>query len=148
MSISELYKQIILEHNRAPHHFGTLKNSTHRAEGYNSLCGDRLSMELIVREPKLETMAFAGEACAIAIATASLMSDLVVMNELTSVRRLEQCFRSLLLGPVSSEQHPELKQLALLKELRRYPARIKCALLPWATLMSALGSGATVSTEV
>ncbi len=147
MSVSALYKQVILDHNRAPRHFGSLTAPTHAAQGNNPLCGDHLHLELSVAKSVLQAIAFRGEACAIAIATASLMSETVMGRDLNSINQMHQQFQALLQSNPEGAEDPALVGLNALIELRRYPARIKCALLPWVTLKAALENQRDATTD-
>ncbi len=147
MSVPDLYKQTVLDHNRAPRHFGTLEAPTHIANGDNPLCGDHLHLELRVNGTRLDAIAFHGEACAIATATASLMSEAVTGRDLSEVIDLQRRFQAVLLMNPDSGEDPALGRLNALLEVRRYPARIKCALLPWATLLAALDDRSAASTD-
>lgn len=145
MSASELYQRIILEHSRAPRHFGTLAAPTHVADGANPLCGDALHMQLRVVEGRIATIAFRGEACAIAKAAASLLSERSVKLDADDVAELEVRFARLIRGEVGADA--TLGDLNALAALAHYPSRRKCALLPFATLRAALAGTAKTTTE-
>lgn len=147
MSVSELYQRLVLDHNRAPRHVGTLLEPTHAAEGDNPLCGDHLRIELDEREGRIAAYRFRGESCAITTATASMLGGLVEGADRARVADLRRRFEALLDSPVGAPEDPALGPLNALAELRRYPARRRCALLPWATLDAALAGGARASTE-
>lgn len=145
MPISDLYKQIVLEHNRAPRNFGALPGHTHAADGVNASCGDALRCEAIVRGGRIDSLRFGGEACAITIATASLLSERVAGCDASAVATLAQRFEQYLFHADASDE--SLGELCALAELRRYPARIKCAQLPFATLLAALAGERAATTE-
>jgi nitrogen fixation NifU-like protein len=145
MSVSELYQRIVLEHSRAPHNFGTLAAPTHAADGDNPLCGDALHVDLRVAEGRVEAITFRGAACAIAKATASLLSERAKRLDANEVAQLETCFARLIRGEIEADA--ALGDLNALAALANYPARRKCALLPFATLRAALAGETKTTTE-
>ena len=132
-----LYQELVLEHKRAPRHFGHLKSPTHQARGTNPQCGDDLRVELQVEDGKLRDIAFSGQGCAICIASASMMSEAVIGRDVAIATALQQRFRAVLTGDAEAED-ADLGKLISLAGVRRYPSRIKCALLGWHALMHAL----------
>jgi nitrogen fixation NifU-like protein len=144
---SELYKQIVLEHNRAPRNFGALPGHTHAADGVNPMCGDALRIELVARDGRVEDLRFSGESCAITTATASILTGLAAGLDAEALAALRARFDALLRGGATGED-PALDGLNALQELRNYPARVKCALLPFETLAAALRGAATATTEI
>lgn len=142
---TDLYQQIVLDHQRAPHRYGPLAQHTHAADGANPLCGDHVHVELRVVDARIAALGFTGEACAITTATASMLGDLVEGRPLADLDELEQRFAALLRGEVESD--PLLHELNALAELKRYPARRQCALLPWAALRAALSGTEKTTTE-
>lgn len=139
-----LYRDIVLAHQRAPRRFGTLEQPSHVCDGVNALCGDALRIELRLQQGHIAEYAFQGECCAITMATASLLGERVIGLDAAGIAPLQQAFAALVCG----EPHgSELGDLAALGELARYPARRKCALLPWATLAAALHGQARTTTE-
>jgi nitrogen fixation protein NifU and related proteins len=147
MSISELYKHIVLEHNRAPRNAGALAGHTHAADGANPMCGDSLRCEALCCDGRIVDLRFSGESCAITTATASILSEQVRGMDAQDLAQLRDRFAALLRMAVDSPEDPVLRELNALAELRRYPARQKCALLPFATLAAALSGLGSVSTE-
>lgn len=140
-----LYQDIVLEHNRAPRNFGVLPGHTHAADGANPLCGDALHVELVARDGRIEVLRFSGESCAITTATASMLSEMVA--DAAALDALRARFEAMLRAEPGAPEDPALGPLNALAELRRYPARWKCALLPFATLGAALRGSAQASTE-
>ncbi|MBL8300594.1 MAG: SUF system NifU family Fe-S cluster assembly protein [Rhodanobacteraceae bacterium] len=143
--MTALYRDIVLAHHRSPRRYGELAQPSHASEGVNALCGDSLHIELCVdAQGRIREYAFRGECCAIATATASMLGEAVQGLSAAEVAPLQQAFAALIAG-----QQPVLAlgELAALAELARYPARRKCALLPWATLAAALGGQAQTTTE-
>lgn len=147
MSVAELYRKTVLEHQRAPRNFGALANYTHAAEGANPLCGDALRFELRVMDGRIEDLRLRGEACAIATATASMLGELALGRDAGAMRELRQRFEEFLAAGDGAAMDAALADLRSLVELRRYPARHKCALLPFATLETALRGESKASTE-
>jgi nitrogen fixation NifU-like protein len=144
--LDELYQEVILDHTRRPRNFGRLAAANRRASGDNPLCGDRLDLELEVRDGRIQDVAFQGAGCAISTASASLMTEAVKGRPLAEVQALAERFHTLMTGEGPAGE--ELGKLAALSGVRAYPMRVKCATLAWHTLRSALaGAGATVTTE-
>ena len=143
--MSALYRDIVLAHHRAPQRFGALADPSHASDGVNALCGDALRIELRVdADGRIVEYGFHGECCAITTATASLLGSAVQGLGAAEIAPLQQAFATLIAG---GEPALPLGELAALSELARYPARRKCALLPWATLTAALDGQARTTTE-
>lgn len=136
---SDLYQDIVVEHKRAPRHFGRLASPTHQARGHNPQCGDDLQVELDIADGRLRDIAFHGQGCAICIASASMMTETVIGHDIAYAQALQQRFRAVLTGQMAPET-AELGKLVSLAAVRRYPGRIKCALLGWHALMHALAA--------
>jgi nitrogen fixation NifU-like protein len=147
MDLKDLYRDVIIDHNRQPRNFGTLPSANHSAEGHNPLCGDRLKLYADVQGEKLADVAFEGSGCAISVASASLMTEALKGRALSEVRDYYDEVHKLL------TQHDyipkrDLGKLAALSGVREFPARVKCASLCWHTLIAALESERQpVSTE-
>jgi nitrogen fixation protein NifU and related proteins len=148
MDLKELYRDVILDHNRHPRNFGPLPGANHHAQGNNPLCGDRLSLAVRMNGERIEEIRFEGSGCAISTASASLMTEAVKGKDRTSARQLFDKMHALLTQPEAAPD-AALGKLAALSGVREFPARVKCASLCWHTLNAALSSGtpATVSTE-
>jgi nitrogen fixation NifU-like protein len=146
MDTPALYREAVLDHYRNPRNRGTLADHTHAADGVNPLCGDSLRMELNCARGRIVEVRFSGDACAITTATASMLSELVRGLEVGKVAALHAPFERILSGDLDA--HRALGSLNALAELHRYPARRKCAELPWATLQAALAGTLHVTTEV
>jgi nitrogen fixation NifU-like protein len=147
MDLKELYRDVILDHNRRPRNFGPLEGASHHAEGNNPLCGDRLELALRLEGDRIADIRFEGSGCAISTASASLMTEAVKGKDRASVRQLFERVHALLTQPDSGAD-AGLGKLAALSGVREFPARVKCASLCWHTLNAALASSATpVSTE-
>ncbi|MBL0210450.1 MAG: SUF system NifU family Fe-S cluster assembly protein [Holophagaceae bacterium] len=144
----ELYQQVIIEHNKKPRNFGKLDPCTHHADGQNPLCGDELQLTLNIRDGLIEDIKFEGHGCAIDVASASLMTGAVKGKNIVEAEAMAEQFRSMVRGELDpSTEANLLGKLALFQGVKDLPSRVKCAVLPWATLHSALKGEATVSTE-
>lgn len=147
--LTDLYQQVIIDHNRSPRNFGPLAGATAQAEGYNPLCGDHFTVYARVSGDKVEDVAFQGSGCAISKASASLMTAAVKGKPRAAVESLAGRFHSMVTAQPSEPVDTEsLGKLAAFAGVRAFPTRVKCATLPWHALRAALGgSGEPVSTE-
>lgn len=137
MEIRDLYRDVILDHNRSPRNFGRLEPADASAVGHNPLCGDALSLTLRLDGDRLSELRFNGQGCAISIASASLMSEAVSGKSLAEVDALYREVHALLTEPAYVPP-VALGKLMALSGVREYPARVKCASLCWHTLQAAL----------
>ena len=145
--LRDLYQEVILDHYRHPRNFGPLPAASHHAEGHNPVCGDRLTLFLIVEGDRVADVKFEGAGCAISTASASLMTEAVKGKDRASARQLFEKVHALLTRPEGAPE-ASLGKLAALSGVREFPARVKCASLCWHTLNAALAAqSATVSTE-
>lgn len=145
--LQAVYRKRVLEHSRAPHNFGSLAQPTHLAEGFNPLCGDKVTIYVDADADQIKAIAFEGTGCAISIASASMLTDLVNGKSLAAVQELVTAFRDLF---ADSDNQPDdrLADAVALEGVRNYRSRIKCAMLPWSTFEAALsGTANTISTE-
>lgn len=151
MSADALYRQVVLDHHRNPRRYGALDDATHRAEGINPLCGDRLKFELRCVDGRVAALGFTGEACAIATAAASMLGELVMGVDAAGFEALRATFSAWLAEPAAptgvAPADPSLGALAALAELRNHRARHPCALLPFETIAAALAARAIATTE-
>ena len=147
MDLKDLYRDVILDHNRQPRNFGRLPQANAHAEGHNPLCGDRLSLDLRVNGDRIEDVRFEGKGCAISTASASLMTEAIKGKDRAAVGALsERMHRLLTEGEAAGAA--DLGKLAALSGVREFPMRVKCATLCWHTLNAALEHrDAPVSTE-
>lgn len=146
--LSDLYQEIILDHNRRPRNFGQLEQATHRAEGHNPLCGDEITVYIQVEDDRITDIRFDGQGCAISKASASLMTSRLKGRTLEEVRAVAADVRELLTGP--DEEPPDLEKLgdlAALQGVRKYAVRVKCATLAWHALEAALAGDHEITTE-
>jgi nitrogen fixation NifU-like protein len=146
MDLKELYREVILDHNRSPRNFGRLEPADATAVGRNPLCGDRLDVTLRMEGDRVADVRFDGQGCAISMASASLMSEAIKGRRRDEIERLYQDVHALLTGHARGDG--ELGKLAALGGVAEFPARVKCASLCWHTLHAALNeTRAPVSTE-
>jgi len=151
MDLKDLYRDVILDHNKQPRNFGRLDPCDTSADGNNPLCGDRLTLTLRLEGDRLTDIRFEGKGCAISTASASLMTEAVKGKDQAAITRLRELVHQTLTAHGEATLPPaELGKLAALAGVRDYPARVKCASLCWHTLSAALahrGGSAAVSTE-
>ena len=146
--LRELYQQVILDHNRNPRNFKELPNATRKVEGYNPLCGDHYTVYLQLDGDTIRDVSFTGNGCAISKASASVMSATVKGKNRAEADRLFDTFHKLVTGTNAGLSEAELGRLAAFSGVSEFPARVKCASLPWHTLRTALeGEKDSVSTE-
>ena len=148
-SLRELYQEVILDHSRHPRHFGKLAGATSSAQGYNPLCGDRVTVYLMVgKDGRIEDVKFEGRGCAISQASASLMTDLIVGRSTAEAEQLMAGFVNLVKGEKGEELNEDDREtLNVMAGVSAFPMRVKCATLAWHTMKSALEGGDTVKTE-
>ncbi len=142
-----LYQEVILDHNRKPRNYGSLEHASHQAEGYNPLCGDRISVMLKLNGDRVDGIAFAGESCAICKASASMMTVTVKGKTRADGETLVHEFRDMATGKRDLDGLPHIGRLAVFAGVRDLPTRVKCAILPWHTLQAAFNAVASTSTE-
>ena len=146
--LSDLYQEVILDHNRRPHNFRVIDNASAKQEGYNPLCGDRLTLYLTLDGDVIKDAAFQGQGCAISKASASLMTDAIKGKTVAEARDLFEHFHAMITSDIDT-QTEDLGKLSVLSGVRDYPTRIKCASLAWHTMKAAVAhdTDAPVSTE-
>jgi nitrogen fixation NifU-like protein len=146
--LNELYQEVILDHNRRPHNFRVIDAATAKREGYNPLCGDRLTLYLTVTGNVITDAAFQGSGCAISKASASLMTDAVKGKTVAEARELFEQFHAMITSNPSTPA-ADLGKLSVLAGVREFPTRVKCASLAWHTMKAAVAreGDAPVSTE-
>lgn len=149
--IEDLYQEIILDHNKRPRHFGPLTGATHQADGLNPLCGDQLKVLLRLegggQGVRIGAASFQGQGCAISKASASMLTEAVTGQTPERARALAHRVLAAV-QPHGEDLILERDgEVAALLGVRKFPARVKCATLAWHALLSALDSGASVSTE-
>ena len=148
MDLKDLYRDVIVDHNRHPRNFGKLDPADARADGYNPLCGDQLTLYVNLDGDRIRETRFEGSGCAISVASASLLTEAVRGKSRQEVKALFDEVHALLTQHDASVDLPKLGKLAALSGVREFPARVKCASLCWHTLNAALEhEAASVSTE-
>jgi nitrogen fixation NifU-like protein len=146
--LSELYQQVILDHNKKPRNFHKLENANRSAEGYNPLCGDHLNVYLHVEDDQVKDVSFEGSGCAISKASASMMTQAVKGKSKQEAEALFNEFHRMATGELDEENEPNnLGKLTIFAGVRDFPARVKCATLSWHTMHAALNEQQKVSTE-
>ena len=146
--LSELYQQVILDHNKKPRNFRKLETANHSAEGYNPLCGDHLTVYLNLEADAVKEVSFEGSGCAISKAAASMMTQAVKGKGKQEAEALFSAFHRMVTGEdYESNAAETLGNLKIFEGVREFPVRVKCATLPWHTLHAALNNKELVSTE-
>ena len=143
--LSELYQQVILDHNKKPRNFRKIESPSHTAEGHNPLCGDQLTIYLSLENDEVKDVSFEGSGCAISKASASMMTQAVKGKTRQQVEELFKGFHSMVTD--DDETREELGNLRIFEGVREFPVRVKCATLPWHTLHAAINKEELVSTE-
>jgi nitrogen fixation NifU-like protein len=144
--LNELYQQVILDHSRAPRNFGPLPTANRVAQGHNPLCGDNITLFVEMDGDVVKDLHFQGSGCAISKASASILTEALKGRTRAEVKALfEQIHKMVMTGEVPVEG---LGKLAVFAGVHKFPARVKCAILPWHALMAAVdGQPLPVSTE-
>ena len=144
-SLRELYQEVILDHSRHPRHFGALEHATHKAEGYNPLCGDRVTVMLVLDESgRVADIKFQGKGCAISQASASMMTELLAGRTVEEAEKLMDGFLHLVKGEEAGNLAPgDREHLDVMSGISEFPMRVKCATLAWHTFKNAVEEGAT-----
>ncbi len=148
MDLKDLYRDVIVDHNKHPRNFGRLEAADLHADGHNPLCGDQLSISVNMTGDKISDIKFEGSGCAISVASASLMTEAVRGKSLAEFSALHSQVHELLTKHDSSIDPISLGKLGALSGVREFPARVKCASLCWHTLQAAIENNAhPISTE-
>ena len=148
-SLRELYQEVILDHSRHPRHFGALDAATHKGQGHNPLCGDRVTVYLHVDAAgRIEDVSFEGRGCAISQASASLMTEMIEGRSVVEAEQLMGGFLHLVKGEdANGLAGPDRERLDVMAGVSAFPMRVKCATLAWHTMKSALEGGQSAKTE-
>jgi nitrogen fixation NifU-like protein len=146
--LSDLYQEVILDHNRRPRNFRAIEGASRQEEGYNPLCGDRLTLYVTLDGDRIADVAFQGSGCAISKASASLMTEALKGKTVAEARGLFDKFHEMVTSAPETEA-ADLGKLSVLSGVREYPTRVKCASLAWHTLKAAVSgdTDAPVTTE-
>lgn len=146
--LSDLYQQVILDHNKKPRNFRKLENANYSAEGYNPLCGDQLHVYLEMEDEVVKDISFEGSGCAISKAAASMMTQSLKGKSKQEAETLFHEFHGMVMGEFDEEGTQNgLGRLTIFSGVRDFPARVKCASLAWHTMRAALHGEEKVSTE-
>tara|TARA_Y100000590_G_scaffold258339_1_gene289998 strand:+ start:149 stop:619 length:471 start_codon:yes stop_codon:yes gene_type:complete len=143
MNIKELYQEIILDHGKNPRNLGKTKNFNKDAKGYNPLCGDKVHIFLKIDEnKKINSISFEGSGCAISMASASILTDLIKGKEENEIKEIVRDFLEMIKTKENLENksltEDDITKLMCLSGVKKYPMRVKCATLAWHTLTSAM----------
>jgi nitrogen fixation protein NifU and related proteins len=146
--LRNLYQEVIFDHNRNPRNFHRMPGASHKAEGFNPLCGDQLTVYMKINEDGvIEDVSFEGKGCAISTASASIMTETLKGKTVPQAEQLFHDFQGIATGQ-KDELSAALGKLQVLAGVRDYPARVKCATLAWHTVHAALhDKGEAISTE-
>ena len=146
--LKQLYQEMILDHNKNPRNFKVLDHPTHKAEGYNPLCGDHYNLYLKVKDGKIEDVGFDGAGCAISKSSASIMTTCLKGSTLEEADQMFENFHRMLTEETNPGELPgKLCKIVALQGVKAFPTRIKCATLVWHTMKSALEGKEEVNTE-
>ena len=147
--LRDLYQEVILDHSKRPRNFGKSPLCNREAKGHNPLCGDKLTVYLLVEDGTVEEVTFEGAGCAISVASASLMTEMLKGLSVADARALFERFQGAITGANDGvESLEDLDKLAVLSGVKEFPVRVKCATLAWHTFKAALDdSRETVVTE-
>lgn len=147
--LRDLYQSVILDHSKRPRNFREPEGANRTADGFNPLCGDKITVYLELEDDVVKDVGFSGSGCAISMASASLMTESIKGRSAAYAQRLFEGFHELVAGdPGEEADHEKLGKLTVLGGVREFPVRVKCATLAWHTLRSALdGTGEVAKTE-
>ena len=137
MNLIELYQDLIIDHGTEPRNHCCLPEPSCSAEGFNPICGDKVSVYLKLANDAIEKISFTGEGCAISMASASIMTEILCGLSITQAKHIFTNFKNLLTNDTTSKNF-DFGKLAALSGVRQFPSRIKCATLAWHTMISAL----------
>jgi nitrogen fixation NifU-like protein len=143
-TLSDLYQEVIMDHNHNPRNFHEMESCSHQADGNNPLCGDHLTIFLKVTNNVIEDVSFIGSGCAISKASASIMTSIIKNKRIDEALNLFEIAHEIIVSGESDSHAPE--KLRVLAGVHKYPIRVKCASLPWHTLKTALNETSEVAT--
>ena len=146
-SALQLYQSVVLEHNRSPRGYGDVPGATAFAEGFNPICGDRVKVQLMTGDGKLTKVGFTAQCCALCQASASVMVEVVSNQSVSDALAAAKSFEPFIQNPSDQSSILSKSPAQAFQAIREFPARAKCVLLPWRTLLSALSDQHPVSTE-
>lgn len=138
LEVEDLYQELILDHNRNPHHYGELSTHTHKAHGHNPLCGDEIDVFLMIKNNQIQDIRFTGQGCAISKSSASMMTDELIGKTLKEAKIIFEDFHLLLTQ--ENALGNKLTKAQVFAGVRQFPIRVKCATLAWHTFKEAMGA--------
>ncbi|WP_297505292.1 Fe-S cluster assembly sulfur transfer protein SufU [Ferrovum sp.] len=142
-----MYQEVILDHNRKPRNYGRIEGANHHADGHNPLCGDSIHLTMDMEDDLIRAVAFEGEGCAICKASASMMTGAVKGLKVGEAEDLASRFRGMTTGTLDMKDEQRLGRLRVFEGVKDLPSRVKCAILPWHTLLAAIHSVQAASSE-
>tara|TARA_B100000953_G_scaffold24623_1_gene20131 strand:- start:1251 stop:1691 length:441 start_codon:yes stop_codon:yes gene_type:complete len=142
---NDLYMEVILDHNKNPRNKGIINEHTNHADGHNPLCGDNISLDLIIDNDIVKEIKFTGSGCAISTASSSILTEAILGKKIEEIRHLFEDFHELVTK--DNVENNNLGKLSVFEGVKKYPARVKCATLAWHTLIAAIDGDKEVSTE-
>lgn len=145
--LGDLYQEILLEHNSRPKNFRPLEDATATADGFNPLCGDKITLYIKLEDGTVADVGFQGTGCAISRASASMLTQSIKGQTVTRAQEIFQAFHTMLTEPGADLDYDTLGDLETLSGVIEFPTRIKCAILAWHTMISALDGSGPVTTE-
>jgi nitrogen fixation NifU-like protein len=145
--LGELYQQVILDHNKAPRNFREVPDANHTADGHNPLCGDKIQLWIKITGDVIEDVGFLGSGCAISQASASVMTTVVKGRTVAEAEKLFDAFHGMVTGTAEPDRQTLGMKLYAFSGVKEFPARVKCANLPWHTLHAALTNGDGITME-
>ncbi|SVD23000.1 uncharacterized protein METZ01_LOCUS375854 [marine metagenome] len=137
--------EVILDHNKNPRNKGIINEHTNHADGHNPLCGDNISLDLIIDNDIVKEIKFTGSGCAISTASSSILTEAILGKKIEEIRHLFEDFHELVTK--DNVENNNLGKLSVFEGVKKYPARVKCATLAWHTLIAAIDGDEEVSTE-
>jgi nitrogen fixation NifU-like protein len=137
--LRDLYQELILDHTKKPRNFRKIEGAGSKADGHNPLCGDKITVFLILDKGIVSDISFYGSGCAISMASASMMTESLKGKTIAEVKTMFECFHELLTGHSDGPEDPEsLGKLVVFSGVKEFPVRVKCATLAWHTMNAAL----------
>jgi nitrogen fixation NifU-like protein len=134
--LQDLYQQVIIDHNHNPRNFHEIEHPSHSAKGHNPLCGDKIDIYLTIKDDIITEVSFMGSGCAISKASSSLMTEALLGKSITEANKLFNSVHDMITNGITDADN--IGKLAVLSGVHKFPARVKCAILPWHTMKNAL----------
>jgi len=134
--LQELYQQVIIDHNHNPRNFREIEHPSHSAKGHNPLCGDKIDIYLTIKDDIIAEVSFMGSGCAISKASSSLMTEVLLGKTVVEAQKIFDSVHDMIINGKTDAE--DIGKLAVLSGVHKFPARVKCAILPWHTMKNAL----------